>query len=133
MILSGKISNKHEKAITYFTDCLFTPQKLRHLHINVVYRKKMDCQGLVIIEDYNSKGKPIEFTIEVQKDSEEEMLKTLAHELVHVSQYSKGELNEEMTVWRGRKVSSEIPYCEQPWELEAEEIGICLYESMEKK
>jgi predicted metallopeptidase len=73
---------------------------------------------------------PISFVIEVrQTDSEEEKLKTLAHEMVHVRQYIRGELNEEMSVWRGKKVDSdEIPYAEQPWEIEAESIAHKLYD-----
>jgi len=34
-----------------------------------------------------------------------------------------------MTMWRGRRVDSdEIPYFEQPWEIEAEAKAIELYE-----
>jgi len=39
-------------------------------------------------------------------------------------------LNEEMSVWHGKKVNADkIPYEEQPWEIEAETVGIILYES----
>lgn len=98
--------------------------------VGVKYRKNMDCLGLVIVEDYNTSGTPNEFTIEICRNTEEEMLKSIAHEMVHVSQYSRGELNEMMTMWRGKHVKADkIPYDEQPWEIEAESIGLNLYES----
>lgn len=129
MILTGKIPKKHAVAIKFFASNLFTPQKRRHLYLNIKYRKKLDYLGIVTVEDYNVLGMPNEFTIEVLKSNEEEMLKTLAHELCHVLQYARGDLNETMSMWRGRKVNSdEIPYHEQPWEVEAENTGLMLYE-----
>jgi hypothetical protein len=90
----------------------------------------MNYLGLVTVEDYNVLGIPNEFIIDICRTTEEEMLKSLAHEMVHVLQYSRGELNEQMTMWRGKRVNAEkIPYSEQPWEIEAESIGLNLYES----
>ena len=130
MILIGKIPKKHSSAIQFYAEKLFTPQKRRHLKLQVQYRKKMNHQGIVIVEDYNALGVPNHFIIELHLDTEEEMLKTLAHEMIHMLQYAIGELNEEMTCWRGRKVNSDvIPYDEQPWEIEAESKGIKLYEA----
>lgn len=133
MILTGKIPKKHRAAIDYFAEKLFTPQKRRHLYLEVKYRNKKtlgNLHGIVTVDDYNVLGMPIGFIVEIAKDSEEEMLKTLAHEMVHMLQYARGELNEEMSLWKGRKVDSdEIPYSEQPWEVEAETKGIELYES----
>jgi hypothetical protein len=58
------------------------------------------------------------------------MLKSLAHEIVHVSQYARGELNETMTRWRGQKVNADqIAYHEQPWEQQAMELEDTLYYS----
>jgi hypothetical protein len=58
----------------------------------------------------------------------------LAHEIVHCLQYSRGELNEEMTMWRGRRVDADkIPYFEQPWEIEAETLGLKLYNDFMKE
>jgi hypothetical protein len=49
---------------------------------------------------------------------------------VHIYQYAYGELNEEMSLWKGKKVDqSKIDYFEQPWEKEAAEVGEFLYES----
>lgn len=129
MIITGKVPKKHLAAIKFYAKNLFTPQKRRHLFLHVKYRRKKSYEhGNVGVDDYNVLGMPIGFVIEIYQDNEEEMLKTLAHEMVHVLQYARGELNEEMTYWRGRKVNSDaIPYHEQPWEIEAESKGIKLY------
>jgi hypothetical protein len=130
MIVHGKVPKKHLKALDFFASKLITHQKRKHIEITVKYRKVIDELGTVYVDDYNVLGMPISFVIEVrQNDSEEEKLKTLAHEMVHVRQYIRGELNEEMSVWRGGKVDSdEIPYAEQPWEIEAESIAHKLYD-----
>lgn len=128
MNISGKIPKRHLLAINFFASKLFTPQKRRHLYLNIKYRKNLDYLGLVTVDDYNVLGMPNEFTIEILKGSEEEMLKTLAHELCHCLQYSRGELNEQMDMWMGRRVNSDsIPYHEQPWEIAAESKGNELY------
>lgn len=130
MIVTGKIPKRHLKAIHYFAEQLFTPQKRRHLYLHIKYRKKLDYLGLVTVDDYNVLGTPCEFTIEVLKNTEEEMLKTLAHEMTHCLQYARGELNEQMNMWRGKFIDSEkLKYDEQPWEQEAMQQELELYES----
>lgn len=54
-----------------------------------------------------------------------EMLLALAHEMVHLKQYAKGELKDyvkpaRMIGWMGEKfLEEELDYWEQPWEIEA--------------
>ena len=54
-----------------------------------------------------------------------EIASTIAHELVHVRQYIRGELDASMTRWKGQKIPYgrygvlKIPYRTQPWEVEA--------------
>lgn len=84
---------------------------------------------MAIVDDYNAKGLPRYFTVEVKRDlSEKEKLRSIAHELVHIRQYATGQLNEEMTLWEGQSVNPDvIPYLEQPWEIEAYALGDKLY------
>jgi hypothetical protein len=90
----------------------------------------MEYLGLASVEDYNVLGMPNAFLIEVKRNTEEEMIKTLGHELIHCRQYSRGELNEEMTMWRGRRVDSDsMSYYEQPWEIEAINLEQKLYDA----
>ena len=129
MIVRGKLTQSRLQAIGFFADKLLTKQLNRHIIVNVVFRKNLDHLGLTYVDDYNLSGKLREFTLEIyRKQTEEEILKTLAHELVHVRQYSIGDLNEEATLWQGRLMESNLAYDNQPWEIEANELADTLYE-----
>lgn len=83
-------------------------------------------EGMTSWEDDNHK--PREFLIEIDKSLEiEDFILTMCHELVHVKQYATGEMKDlfkgpHNLVWRGNKINTlvnNIPYWEQPWEIEA--------------
>ena len=130
MVISGKISKRQLQAINYFASRLLSHQLSRHLHIRISYRNVNTHWGMTIVDDYNASGKPRYFLIEVNKNlNERERLMTIAHEMVHVKQYAKMELNEEMNRWHGKFVDADkIPYIEQPWEIEAYDVGDKLFE-----
>ena len=129
MIVRGKLSQSRLQAIGFFADKLLTKQLNRHIIVNVVFRKNLNYLGLTYVDDYNSSGKLREFTLEIYRDQiEEEILKTLAHELVHVRQYAVGDLNEQATLWQGRLMEVNLAYENQPWEIEADELADILYE-----
>lgn len=135
MIVTGKINKNLREAIGFFASNLFTPQMSRHVEVHIRQRDLGVWHGFASIEEYNSLGQPRSFVIELhRKDDEKEKLKTLAHELVHVRQYVRNELNDEMNTWKGRKINSDdIPYDDQPWEIEANELGNKLYELYSNK
>jgi hypothetical protein len=66
-----------------------------------------------------------DFTITVDPNlGKRNMLLVLAHEMVHIKQYAKGELKDYVRVnkvkWKGKVYNdSKIDYWEQPWEIEA--------------
>jgi hypothetical protein len=67
-----------------------------------------------------------EFHITVDKTlTKKETLLALAHEMVHLKQYAKGELKDifrpaKMIKWHGdRYMTDGVDYWEQPWEIEA--------------
>jgi hypothetical protein len=130
MMITGKMNKNLRQAIEFFASNLFTPQMKRHVEIRVRQRDLGVWHGFASIEDYNVLNQPRSFVIELhKKDSEEEKLKTLAHEMVHVKQYVRNELNDEMNTWKGRYVDSDaIDYNDQPWEVEANKLGDKLYE-----
>ena len=130
MILYGKFNKQQIMAIYYFANRLLSKQILRNVEIRVSFKKNLGfAHGMVLVEDYNLSNKPRSFIIEINKnDCAEEILKTLAHEMVHIKQYVKGELDEGQTVWRGQKIESELEYDEQPWEIEAYDLGDKLYD-----
>lgn len=130
MIINGKVPKLHSLAIDHFAEILFTPKKLVKIELFIRYRK-MNILGSAYIDNYDLKGKPDSFVIEINRSlSTEDKLKTLAHEMVHIKQFSCGYLNESMTRWRGKKINARsFVYDELPWEIEAESYGLNLYES----
>lgn len=131
MIIQSKLKKRYVNALNFFASHTFSPQLSKHIALRVDFRKfSKYFHGFVTVDDYNNAGHPRSFVIEVNRnDTENEILKTLAHELIHCRQYAKQELNEEMSMWQGKFVNSDkIPYDEQPWEIEAEMTGLLLYE-----
>jgi hypothetical protein len=134
MIVKGKLNLFQLQALDFFADALLTKQLKRHIIVHVKFLKKMDCLGLTEIEDYNLSGKPREFILDINRNqTDDEILRTLAHEMVHVKQYCYKELNEEATRWCGMKMARDLEYHEQPWEIEANDVGdIIFMDYMEK-
>ena len=55
-------------------------------------------------------------------DIDSEILKTLAHEMVHIKQFAKGQLKRigRQTFWMGKRyVRSKVNYYDHPWEHDA--------------
>lgn len=51
-----------------------------------------------------------------------ELALSLAHEMVHVKQMVKGQLktgSNGKQIWKGKEYSSDTPYLDRPWEIEA--------------
>lgn len=75
--------------------------------------------------DWNDKShRSRDFTIVIDPNlNKKQTLLALAHELVHLKQYAKGELRDYSrtghTAWRGEKIDSHVNYWETPWEIEA--------------
>lgn len=59
-------------------------------------------------------------------------LSTLAHEMVHVKQFARNELDSNMTQWKSNKYCENIEYWDQPWEKEARRLQGKLVEEFEK-
>jgi hypothetical protein len=74
-------------------------------------------------EDTNHKAR--DFTVAVDPEmSKRNMLLALAHEMVHVKQYAKGELKDYLrskkSKWKSEIIDpSQMDYWEYPWEIEA--------------
>ena len=85
--------------------------------------------GEVDFDDSNHN--PKEFTITVASTgSKRKMMETIVHEMVHVKQYSKGELvdlsRSGSTRWQNNIIDKSINYWDLPWEIEAhgKELGL---------
>lgn len=106
----------------------FTDNKIANMTVEVIFKndlyKDYKQYGNCIWEDQNHR--PEEFTIEIEpKQKRQLLLNTLAHELVHVKQWAKGEyyqLQRERNVFKfnGQRVDvAKVDYWDHPWEIEA--------------
>jgi hypothetical protein len=110
-----------KKAALFYASELLTPKMMENVFVKIKFNPKIAAYGYASVEDYNDSGKPREFEIEVHPGiGAYDILKTIAHEMVHVKQYIYGETNETLTRWKGQRVDADsIDYWVQPWEIEA--------------
>jgi hypothetical protein len=95
------------------------------------YAQPGDCEDEFMVEV----GK-IVIDGEFRQQTPREIAATLAHELTHVRQYVRKELNGEMTKWKGQTIpygprgGLKIKYRQQPWEQEAFQMEEYLTEAL---
>ena len=92
-------------------------------------RKHMDgwAVGFATMEKVDTEyGKLWWGIIELCNANPKELVKTLCHEMVHMKQYLRKELSMDGMVWKGKDFS-EIPYNDQPCEIEAYDLQEKLY------
>ena len=143
LIFQGRIKNrkKYEAFAEEVINELF-PREFTKREIDIHVRFAPACAGgafgYATVGEYED-----EFMVEVGKividgqfrqQTPREIAATLAHELTHVRQYVRKELNGEMTRWKGQEVpygprgGLKIKYKDQPWEIEAFEMEELLTE-----
>jgi len=125
----NRMDLKRMKSLGEFVlEKFFTKPKRDKLKIDVYFEKDLfkntDQHANCIWEDNHYR--PKEFTIQIDPDQRLNLLlNSLAHELVHVKQWAKGEIFE---LQRERKVykfngqrfdTSKVDYWDTPWEIEA--------------
>ena len=78
------------------------------------------------------------FTIEINKDiGIKELVTTVCHEMVHVKQYARNEMTDELiesghAVWKGRKIHPKTGYYDLPWEKNIQDARWSCVKSLEK-
>lgn len=110
-----------KKAALFYADLLFTQKMTENLFLQIKFNKKIDVFGYASITGYNDSGKPRDFLVELNPNvAAYDILKTLAHEMVHVKQYAYSEMDEKGTRWKGSHIDpSKTDYWTEPWEVEA--------------
>ena len=110
-----------QRAAKFFADQLLSKQMQDNTLIVIKFNKNLDNYGQAGVEGYNSKNVPREFLIELHPGiGAGHILKTLAHEMVHVKQFAYGHTNETLSKWHDMKVDSDnVDYWDHPWEIEA--------------
>ena len=132
MLLHVKGSNKKvrkvvEQAAWYYAEKLMGKRLLGSLEITINLKKnlltKEGNEGSAIWEDDGYRSR--EFSIELDTTVKiRNLLITLAHEMVHVKQWAKNEMYEDMEPhmvrFKGEKIHlKETDYWDYPWEIEA--------------
>ena len=82
-------------------------------------------------DEWETYDRPRRFELEINSSVRlRRLLETVAHEMVHVKQFAKGELYQGIRVnkhrWQGEWVDNDSDYWDLPWEIEAHgrEIGL---------
>jgi hypothetical protein len=127
-------------AAKFYADILLDPRMARNITLDIEVNASLDAQGECVDEDGTKN--PRWFTIGIKPQADiDEMLKTLAHEMVHLKQHAKNELQSGMVIptrgggvkhtskWMGvvwKPARKEDPYFDAPWEVEAygKEVGL---------
>jgi len=123
-ITGGTASQKkHVRAMTEFCIKKLMP-RMKDLYIHVKLVKLEDAYGYCLSNDEQWHDRPRTFEIELQKGMKlRRLLEVLAHELVHVKQYARGELyvgaRNAKHRWQGKWMSDNLNYWDSPWEIEA--------------
>lgn len=126
------------RAANFFANILMDPRMVRNITLDIELYKKLDVQGECVDEE--GTRNPRWFTINLRNQEIDEMIKTLAHEMVHIKQHAKNELQGGIMVatrgglkmsskWMGevwKPKRNEHPYYDAPWEVEAygKEVGL---------
>lgn len=109
------------RAALFYASELMSKKVLENVYLKIKFSDKIPAFGYAEISGYNNSRKAREFEIELHSGiGARNILKTLAHEFVHIKQFVYGETNETLTRWKGERVDSDtIDYWVQPWEVEA--------------
>jgi hypothetical protein len=120
--------DKLKSLADFVLDKFFTQNRKKKLHIDIVFVKDLfknnnTYANCVWEDDYK---RPNEFTIQMDPDQRIQLLlNSLAHELVHVKQWAKGEYYElvskpKVYKFNGKLVDTQkVDYWDTPWEIEA--------------
>jgi len=122
------LKNQIRSASECFIQCLIPLKKKYDITITL-YKNLLaeeEAYGECWCENKNS------FCLRIEKEMEmETIIKTLAHEFVHLKQFAKGELKflNKHNMWNGRVFCHSSNYNNTPWEKEATEFENLLFES----
>ena len=115
---------KHVRSLTKFCVRKLMP-RIYNLNITIkLVNLKDDAYGYCLSNDDEVTDRPRTFELELHKGVRlRKLLETLAHELVHVKQYARGELYQGVRIakhrWQGKWMSNNLNYWDLPWEIEA--------------
>jgi len=119
-----------KEAAEFFASKLFSKRLSPNIYLEIMLKRDLDVLGYCAFTDLDH-PRPRDFEIELlNKVPLDELLQTLAHEMVHVKQYAKGELKDvgggKRFKW-AKQVYDDTEYTSRPWEIEAFTKEVELY------
>jgi len=129
------LSDLLNAASWYYSRKLLGGRMARHIELDLkltknLYKKEKSYGYCSVAGELN---KPREFSIELDASMNhpfDQILIWLAHEMVHLKQFVRGELFDYETgsvQWKSKRYSRDINYSKQPWEKEAYRLEGKLY------
>lgn len=110
-------------ATNFYANALMSKRLVSKLNIQIFIHDNLKAGGFCFCEDDGRSPKG--FTIEIARSKRQlQMIKVLAHEMIHVKQYAKNEMRDtslkkrSVTYWQG-ETYYETMYWDRPWEIEA--------------
>ena len=127
-----------KEAIYYYGEELLGKRLSKNIKISLIFEKMPNpIYALCHWQDDNHKCR--EFIIIVHKNlNKKQTLIALAHEMVHVKQYARGELKDylrsEQVKWQNKVYNlNKVKYWTCPWEKEAYKKDHILYEAFKQR
>lgn len=122
-----------EYCANWFAEKLMHGNLVKNLTINFSFIDQYAYKGMAEHYEDENHRRPRTFNINIRANMKRaDILKTIAHEMVHVKQYAKGELSMYVFGKHHRWLDGEVPtstsYWDHPWEIEAYGREIGLYE-----
>lgn len=135
---SAALSKKEVRfAVKFFADMLMSKRLVDSLSIEVTFNKKKEPLSHASMTWLDTNDRPKVFDIELNANmGKRRLLIALAHEMVHIKQFAKGEMKDyvcrkksrQVIQWQKKDVSCDTFYWERPWEIEAYGRELGLYE-----
>lgn len=138
MLVNITGENKHLRSLAhslvdYCAEHLFPNNLKNKITLDIEFSKTLYKEDGILgeIDFDDSNHRPKEFTMTIDcAGSKRTVMETIAHEMVHLKQYAKGELvdlsRSGSTRWQNNLVDSQTNYWDLPWEIEAhgKELGL---------
>ena len=125
-----------QNAAYWALDKLTSKRLQNNLYVNIEFRKftvEHDGNNVATTTWDDDNIRPRDFLVEVDRClSDDELIETIIHEMVHVKQFAKEELKERFKpyyreLWYGVEIDTENKYMSLPWEKEAYKLQEKLY------
>jgi hypothetical protein len=125
-IRSKKTKKLLAQAAEFYGGLLLNKRTANIVNLTINLKRKLDGDAEGYCQYMSQSVGVREFDIEIEKDRPiDELLVTLAHEMVHLKQFATRELTSShvpahISRWQGREVNENlVNYWDLPWEIEA--------------